>query len=434
MSFIQYVDELNELNKQIRTKSPVDVIQFCANYFNNRLEEQRKALWEQKSKAEAAGINLFPSGTQIKELQENRTVPSFKTPFSDNDPHSAADHGAPAKLTTDAAGLFRGVSGEGSNPFGASAPVDPSDPGAKRSTPQSTVPGAGFAATIAKLPTTFNANRRTSVSAEAMNPDTFSGDNWKPPVHNFSPEQLERLNASVAKNFLFSQLDEESLRTVIFALEEKKAAQGTNIILQGDEGDFFYVVERGTVDFYVNGAKVNSSGAGSSFGELALMYNSPRAATAVAETDCILWALDRMTFRRILLEGTAKKRSMYEGFLKEVPVLSALSSYERNKLADALGTESYAIGENVVTEGEAGENFYFIEAGTAEIIKEDEGVIGTLQKGDYFGELALLHDSPRQATVTATSPLKVVTLGKSGFQRLLGPAVEILKRQDPTKH
>lgn len=280
----------------------------------------------------------------------------------------------------------------------------------------------------------FNAHRRVSVSAEALNPNTFSKDNWKPPVHQLSHDQLTRLNASVIKNFLFSQLDEDSLRTIIFALEEKRYPKNTEIIKQGDEGDFFYVLEKGTVDYLVDGKVVNTSSDGSSFGELALMYNSPRAATVVAKTDCIVWALDRMTFRRILLEGTAKKRSLYENFLKEVPVLQSLSSYERSKLADALNTETFKKGENVVTEGEAGENFYFIEDGDAEVIKNGHGVVTTLKKGDYFGELALLYDSPRQATVRALTPLKVVSLNKSGFQRLLGPAVDILKLHDPTKN
>ncbi|ODQ44962.1 hypothetical protein PICMEDRAFT_73760 [Pichia membranifaciens NRRL Y-2026] len=280
----------------------------------------------------------------------------------------------------------------------------------------------------------FNAHRRVSVSAEALNPNTFSKDNWKPPVHQLSHDQLTRLNASVIKNFLFSQLDEDSLRTIIFALEEKRCPKGFEIIKQGDEGDFFYVLEKGTVDFLVDGKVVNTSSDGSSFGELALMYNSPRAASVIATSECILWALDRMTFRRILLEGTAKKRSLYENFLKEVPVLQSLSPYERSKLADALNTESFKTGENVVSEGEAGENFYFIEDGDAEVIKEGHGLVTTLKKGDYFGELALLYDSPRQATVRALTPLKVVSLNKSGFQRLLGPAVDVLKLHDPTKN
>ncbi|ODV93203.1 hypothetical protein PACTADRAFT_51820 [Pachysolen tannophilus NRRL Y-2460] len=439
----QYLDELNELNKQIKSKNPSDILQFCANYFNSRLEQQRSILWDQRTKAEQAGIKLFPSLIETEERRKNQTITSFKAPFGENDPHSLSNrplehdpilaanevnkstNGNP--IGSGVGNVFKGGYGVGEKNTlsSSSSEVDPNDPRA---------PSGNFGTKVANFPARFNANRRVSVSAEILNPDTFSGDSWKPPRHDITPEQLARLKKTVADNFLFSQLDEESLHTVIYALEEKKVPNGTTIIRQGDEGDFFYVLEEGSVDYFVNGVKVGSTGPGSSFGELALMYNSPRAATTIATSNCVLWALDRLTFKRILLEGTAKKRSMYEEFLKEVPVLKPLSSYARNKLADALHTEKFRPNENIVTEGERGENFYFVETGEAEIIRKDKGVIGKLHKGDYFGEVALLNDLPRQATVKAITDVTVVTLSKSGFKRLLGPTVEeILRQQDPTQ-
>lgn len=73
-----------------------------------------------------------------------------------------------------------------------------------------------------------------------------------------------------------------------------------------------------------------------SFGELALLYNMPRAATIQAITDGSLWAMDRQTFRRILLKSAFKKRKMYEALIESVPMLKALQPYERMNLADAL--------------------------------------------------------------------------------------------------
>jgi cAMP-dependent protein kinase regulator len=246
-------------------------------------------------------------------------------------------------------------------------------------------------------------------------------------------DQLQRLKVAVKDNFLFKNLDDESLHLLLNALEEKRVVKGTHIIDQGDEGDFYYIVESGTVEFLRNGDKVGSAGPGSSFGELALMYNAPRAATVVATSDCILWALERMTFKKTLLTKTANQRNMYGEFLKSVPLLRGLSPYELSKLADALSSTVYQAGTVVVREGDSGEEFYLIEEGDAEVTKGSEHV-AHLTKGDYFGEVALLHDSPRQATVTATTRLKVAFLGKSAFQRLLGPVHDILKRNDPTHH
>ncbi|CCH40669.1 cAMP-dependent protein kinase regulatory subunit [Wickerhamomyces ciferrii] len=486
-----YINELNELNKEVQRKNPQDILQFCFNYFQSRLEDQRKQLWIQEPKARAAGISLFPGGklTNIAEEEPFQRQPLFRNSFSNDDPHSTdlvdphhngSDDQGPGSNDIFKSGFHVGESnksnianavdphssgpnsGSGSSESPSNFPtrrISHVTPGAhhqsvpqqpqqqgqySQSSPQSQQqvhqqsPGpqqasSSYAGGFHNLPTTFNANRRTSVSAETFNPKSIK-DDWKPPIIPKTQEQLTRLSNSVVKNFLFSSLDEDSFKTVINALEEAKYPAGTEVIRQGDEGDFFYVVETGYVQFFVDGKNVNRFGAGASFGELALMYNSPRAATAVAESDLVLWVLDRVTFRRILLAKTSKKRQLYESFLKEVPVLSRLSLFERSKLADALETESYKSGDVIIKEGEVGENFYLVENGEADVIKNQGGLIGHVKRGDYFGEVALLNDTPRQASIVAKTDVQVATLDKRGFQRLLGPAVEVLKRQDPTKH
>lgn len=422
MSFA--TEELNQLQKEILAKNPADVLQFCANYFNTRLALQRLHLWLVQAKAKAAGIDLFPKLDAVALDNKGLGVipstrqPSFKSPFGNNDPHSEHANTHSDDPVAPLASLFKGFGEKHSD---SAKEVSPDDPTSK--------PKAA-----AKFPVAFNANRRVSVSAEAMNPDKFKLDSWKPPVNNLLPEQRAELAKTLALNFLFHQLDPTAKKTVVAALMKKEFPQGTEIITQGDVGDFFYIVESGTVDFYVNGTKVNTSGDGLSFGELALMYNSPRAATAIAASDVTCWALDRATFRRILLEGTFNRRIMYEDFLKDVNVLSGLTHQERLKLADALSTEIYRAGDKIVTEGETGDKFYLIESGSCEISKHDDGVIATISKGKYFGEVALLNDLPRQATVTAVDTVIVATLGKSGFTRLLGPALDVLRKQDPTAH
>jgi cAMP-dependent protein kinase regulator len=214
------------------------------------------------------------------------------------------------------------------------------------------------------------------------------------------------------------------------------------VIVQGDAGDFFYVVEKGSFDVFVNpagalqpgpdgmGAQVGTIEAGGSFGELALMYNAPRAATVIsAEGGCTLWALDRLTFRRILMESTFARRRMYENFLEEVPLLSTLTPYERSKIADALETQKFAPGDIIIKEGDPGSSFYLLESGEADAFKgETNNKVLHYTKGDFFGELALLNDAPRAASVVASTDVKVASLGKDAFQRLLGPVEGIMRR------
>lgn len=178
------------------------------------------------------------------------------------------------------------------------------------------------------------------------------------------------------------------------------------------------------------GDKVATIEPGGSFGELALMYNAPRAATVMsAEAGCTLWALDRITFRRILMDSTFQRRRLYESFLEEVEILSTLTKYERSKIADALDTKKFPAGTTIIKEGDAGEAFYLLESGEAEAFKDGvDGPVKHYKKGDYFGELALLNDAPRAASVVSKTEVKVATLGKDGFQRLLGPVESIMRR------
>jgi cAMP-dependent protein kinase regulator len=313
-------------------------------------------------------------------------------------------------------------------------------------------------------PAQYNFARRTSVSAESLKPSADTDDNWSPPFHQKTPEQLERLKSALKDNFLFAHLDEEQYAQVLGALVEKpipakdirvstrlprpylivcgKCSRLLQVIVQGDVGDYFYIVEKGTFECYVNpsgsvqpgegglGNLVADIKAGGSFGELALMYNAPRAATVVsASPGCTLWALDRVTFRKILLESSFAKRRMYESFLAEVPLLSGLSSYERSKIADALESQKFAAGDIIIKEGDQGSTFYIVVDGEADAYKSGQaGSVLHYGKGEFFGELALLNDQPRAATVVATTDAKVAVLGKNAFQRMLGPVEGIMRR------
>ncbi|KAJ5808512.1 hypothetical protein N7474_009781 [Penicillium riverlandense] len=295
------------------------------------------------------------------------------------------------------------------------------------------------------FPNNYALGRRTSVSAESLNPTSAGADSWTPPHHPKTDEQLARLKTAVSGNFLFAHLDDDQFKTVLDALVEKPIpAKDIKVIAQGDAGDYFYVVENGNFDIYIHpsgsvqpgpdglGNKVGSTGPGGSFGELALMYNAPRAATVVStDAKSTLWALDRITFRRILMDSAFQRRRMYEAFLEEVPLLSSLKPYERAKIADALDTIKYPANSTIIQEGDPGDAFYLLESGEAEARKNGvEGPVKSYSRGDYFGELALLDDKPRAASIVTKTEVKVARLGRDGFKRLLGPVQDIMRRAE----
>lgn len=382
-----------------------------------------------------------PSGIQkISEDEEFEVTSPTDVTFKQ------ANVGGPSRNAPFGGSAFgeAGSQGEGTAPASGSlfsrSPFDDSGLGSGLGGDE---PGALPTGSAQGFPSNYALGRRTSVSAESLNPTSAGSDSWTPPHHPKTEDQLARLKTAVSSNFLFSHLDDDQFKTVLDALVEKPIpAKDIKVISQGDAGDYFYIVENGHFDIYIHtsgsvqpgpdglGNKVATTGPGGSFGELALMYNAPRAATVIStDAKSTLWALDRITFRRILMDSAFQRRRMYEAFLEEVPLLSSLKPYERSKIADALDTIKYPAESTIIAEGDPGDAFYLLESGEAEALKNGTSV-KNYSRGDYFGELALLEDKPRAASIVTKTDVKVARLGRDGFKRLLGPVEEIMRRTD----
>lgn len=222
-----------------------------------------------------SGSSLFsaPFGAAPTSAPPREPSP-FAPDEDDGGPHSGPALAAPVNR----GGLFS------SSPFGAPASEGNDEP---------------------PIPS-YALGRRTSVSAESLVPQnhrsqgpglesTMEEDEDTPnPGSNSTPhfpksdEQLSRIKAAIKPNFLFRNLDEEQERDVLAAMKEVSIGAGEMIIEQGAAGDYFYVVERGTLEVFVKkdgqmidtekgdkqllGKKVATCKEGNSFGELALMH------------------------------------------------------------------------------------------------------------------------------------------------------------------
>ncbi|ESP00312.1 hypothetical protein LOTGIDRAFT_61540, partial [Lottia gigantea] len=281
------------------------------------------------------------------------------------------------------------------------------------------------------------ASRRKSVSAERYDPeaDEELGEDDKI-VYPKSDVQRQRLSEAVKNILIFRALEPEQMQEVLDAMFEKHAEPNEHIIDQGDDGDNFYVIDSGKYDIYVlidgKSTLVGNYDNKGSFGELALMYNMPRAATIVANTPGTLWALDRKTFRRIVLKSAFLRRKMYETLLENVPMLKSLNEYERMNVADALETKTFEDGDAIIRQGDEADCMYFLQEGEVRFtVKNDnneEKEVNKCKQGGYFGELALVTHKPRAATAYCVGRTKVAVLAVDAFERLMGPCMDIMSR------
>ena len=277
---------------------------------------------------------------------------------------------------------------------------------------------------------------RRGISAESYGKFNKKED-FKPRFIQKTENQIVRIKGRILQSFLFNSLETSDLNIVIGAMEEKQFKQGESVIKQGDNGDCLYIVDSGELDCskrFPDNPDVDkylkTYVPGEAFGELALLYNAPRAATIKAKTDCVLWCLDRDTFNNIVKEGARLKREKYENFLKSVDILSTMDKYEISQVSEALRKCSFNAGEYIIRQGEVGDIFYIIEEGEATAFGSKESKIPEMNytKGGYFGELALLRDQPRAANVKAKTDVKLLSLDRNSFKRVMGPIDEILKR------
>ena len=423
MNFMSTFDTLvADLTRDVQRVQPKDVLQFCATWFQSRLEEQRirtrDALAHRPSLASDLPLDHYidaPVAPQPTRTSDSPFTDSFEPRRISLQARPSYSHGNglfssdgmpdPTNIGTTATPTFPLLSFRFDNDYAAA--VDPHSVLDHITPSQSPAPG-GYLHPVG--PNVMR--RRTSVSAEPISVDS---ENHPPlPVYPKTEDQLRRIKTSTKNNFLFRDLDEEQETGVLNAMCETQVAAGQVVIRQGDIGDFFCVVESGLLHRYIRapespsgrrspggsddppqfGKLVQEYTPSTSFGELALMYGHPHAASVVAIEASTLWCLDRITFRTIILNAAHRRRTMYEQFLSTVTLLSSLSSTERSKIADALVSRSYEDGEAVVRQGDMGHTFFFVEEGEAEVTKTHRGddhgekceiVVGHHSRGDYFG-------------------------------------------------
>jgi cAMP-dependent protein kinase regulator len=248
------------------------------------------------------------------------------------------------------------------------------------------------------------------------------------------PDTTSRLLATVNKVDLFSFLPPEPRQQLVDAMFEVNYTDGQQIIREGDAPDNFYILAEGDVSILKKKGDQNVQVAvlhpGACFGELALISGSVRSATVAAIGAVKCWAIDQTTYLGLLKERHAAKRQRYKSLLKQVPALQVLEEYEILLVADALQPTSPAKGTEIIKQGERGDEFFIILEGECDVWKREDGAdapheVAVLGPGAFFGELALLNDAPRAATVVAKADCKLIKLDRASFHRLLGPCSQI---------
>jgi cGMP-dependent protein kinase len=249
------------------------------------------------------------------------------------------------------------------------------------------------------------------------------------PKWDKSKDTVATLSKALGSHFLFNTAPD--FGKLLDSLQPLEAQAGDCVIWEGDAGDKFYILESGLCSVVKNSTVLSfQQTEGTAFGELALIHGAPRAASIRAIAPCKLWYVDRATFRHVLNEMENGLRETQKTFLRKISLFSELSDVVIMKIAEAMKTVEFKDGENIIKQGDAGEDFFMIKSGNVTVTQKIKGgvekVLTKSTTGDYFGELALMKNTPRQANVIATGPVECFTLDRANFNEVLGPLEDVL--------
>lgn len=223
--------------------------------------------------------------------------------------------------------------------------------------------------------------------------------------------------------------DRDAKELALLAVREH-AELGDVVVRQGDEGDRLYVIAKGEAQVSIHGKDgrertVAHLREGDSFGEGALLRHEPRAATVTASGPMDLLVVDRDVF----LDFMRERKDLLEKLLdrledvwmvRSMGIFSELDGSQVTHLFQRFKTLKAKKGAAIIQQGDRGDRFFVVREGELAVevaAASDKREIATLARGDYFGEMALLHDAPRAATVRATSDVELLALERNDFLR-----------------
>jgi cAMP-dependent protein kinase regulator len=225
---------------------------------------------------------------------------------------------------------------------------------------------------------------------------------------------------------LWLQLGAQGVRAFAGMLELELVPAGAALIREGDAGNAAYLVGRGELEVRRGDLVLARLGAGSLFGEMALLSRSPRAASVVAARPSIVLRADRDALDGLagkhpeLAQALAKycRRRMIENLVRTSAVLKPLRSGDRHSLLDRFVARTFETGETLIAEGEEGAGMHLVASGSLSIVAgkdADRTRVAMLGAGDVVGEVAMVLRRPATAAVVADCPSVTLHLPAGDF-------------------
>ena len=254
------------------------------------------------------------------------------------------------------------------------------------------------------------------------------------------------LTKYLEKEILFRSLNQQLMVQIVNAMFKVEVTSGKSIIRQGDTGDNMYICVAGHFDCFIEKdgekEKVMDYSKGSSFGELALLYNSPRAASVVATEDSVLWALDRESFNFTVVANSSE--SHHASMARKVSLLKPMKEKMLHDMLHFAKSKEFngpsssgQPGQLILRKGQSCDALFIIVQGEVAmksgLVAHDGGssehVIRTLGPGSCFGGLECITGRHTTAEFHASKASSLLMIPKNRIEGdVLKPTLDFEER------
>ena len=235
---------------------------------------------------------------------------------------------------------------------------------------------------------------------------------------NLNINDKQNLKEIFSNHFLFKNKSYQLILSIIDNLEMMIIQKDTTLFNKGDKGYYFYVIKEGKIELMTEyGLKILNEN--ETFGELALIQNKKRTASAKAVENCKLLLLNGKKFREILSEKTETDFKERMNILSASPIFSSLDNNKLNALASGLINCSFEPNQKILCKGDIGQSIYIIKSGKVKCLNGEQE-IRFLGPKDYFGEGSILFNMNRSLTIHVEETTECYQLSESFLIETLG--------------
>lgn len=257
----------------------------------------------------------------------------------------------------------------------------------------------------------------------------------------------------LTKKLIYQELNDNPLFSVLSPKELSHLAEnakvlnyslGEVVVKEGDEGDSMFILYSGKArvlskDIQGQDITLATLSKGDHFGENSLITKERRNATVRASGDVVIIKIDKEDFNHLVAENPPLRdyfskflsNMAMHTFLKKTTLLGTLPAKEIREFLDKFKIKEFQEGEEIVKQGEEGDSFYIIRNGRVKVVIRDdtgrEKTVNFLREGQFFGEIALVKEAPRTASVIAIEKTTLFLLEKQDFEELIQRSPQIEK-------